>query len=102
MLLHLIFIFSLNLAGQENTADNAYNIKAEIIGYDYSKCRCCGGWKVKIDNKIYLTVKMPAKELQLSSNNSIGFPVPVLLSYQTSKSEGPCKNKLEITCIKRL
>lgn len=70
---------------------------ATIIGRDINKCRCCWGWQIKIDDKIYLTDEIPQLDLEVNSELKIEPPIQVKIGYVLVKD--PCNNRIIIKCL---
>ncbi|MBE9469611.1 MAG: hypothetical protein IMY72_14995 [Bacteroidetes bacterium] len=92
----ILISFSILLfANFEN--DNSSSIKGEIIGYDARRCRCCGGWKVLIEDTVYLNDSIPKGILKVGADGCHILPQKVLLDYV---KEDYCKSmRIRITCM---
>ena len=59
---------------------------AEIFGWDYGMCPCCGGMKITIDNVPNLNGKTYFLTGQLPSGFNLGdnpdFPIPVKIDWK--------------------
>lgn len=79
-----IAIFSLTLSTCKKECDCGMT-NAEIIGYDYRLCACCGGWELVIENvtppdnnQFFLIGEMPSS-YEIGDNPQ--FPVLVKIDY---------------------
>ncbi len=61
-----------------------------ITGRDLSKCYCCWGWLVEIENKTYKFDKIPSNSL--IDLEILSFPTTVKIKWRDA--EGSCKGKL--------
>lgn len=74
-------------------------IKGEVIGFDATRCGCCGGWKIAIGNAVYLTDSIPKGILDIGPDGCHVTPQPIFLDYE---KEYYCNYKrIRITCISR-
>jgi len=75
-------------------------IEGEIIGYDYSRCACCGGFILEIPQGRFL-VDNYQEELQnatLDEGDVFNFPIPVTVSFDSSMVS--CINmRIELACL---
>lgn len=78
---------------------NYFRSDAKIIGYDYSKCNCCGGYMIEIvedDSKPYfLSRTLPAEN---GINPSHPFPMEVEIDY--TKDEKSCEEVITVTRLR--
>ncbi len=59
--------------------DRGYQDSGTVIGMDYRKCMCCGGWFIEIDKD---TLRFDVLPEEVSINfDSIGYPVEVYLDW---------------------
>jgi len=73
----LIFlIFMMLLACKK---ESGYQDTGTVIGFDYRKCMCCGGYFIEINKDTLRFDLMP--ENQIINFDSIGFPVEVYLDW---------------------
>lgn len=95
IVLSSVFAFS---ASNEKCVTEAF-----IMGKDLTKCRCCWGWMVKINDKIYLVDEIPNIEVDYDMskpNQLFEEPISVMISYQFV--EGSCDNRIEIDCLEKV
>lgn len=76
-ILYLSLILAL-LAGCRK--DRGYDNSGTIIGQDYRKCMCCGGWFISIDQDTLRFDRLP-EGCTMDLNNT-EFPVEVYLDWQ--------------------
>lgn len=77
-----------------------YREDAQIVGYDLSKCGCCGGFMVRLqsDNSgiFYLAKTLPS---DAGINQNSTFPVAVELDYD--KDDKNCDKVITVTRLRK-
>ncbi len=54
--------------------------EAEITGYDYRECACCGGYFIDIDGEIYRFYEIPSgSDVEITAESD--FPIPVNINW---------------------
>ncbi len=82
-------------ACNKNDAGEIKRSAGIITGFDGSKCYCCWGWIVEIDNVIYKFDKIPpSSSVDL---NNISYPVPVNIEWRPSAKN--CSIRIEVISI---
>ncbi len=102
----ILFLFSINAFSQKDTTDCI--TEATITGYDSSRCICCTGWIIFIDNQRYLSrTDIPGWEkpkdftLTIVINNKVEeFPIKVCINY--SQIIKHCRNQIIINWLDRI
>lgn len=94
----LIFLVLIMFACTKEKENDTYRSFGTITGYDMTKCGCCGGWIINIDDVSYLTDSIP----DYSSFNIAEetFPIAVKLDWQMN--EKGCLNKITVQRIKKI
>ena len=97
----MVFIisFSCFLLVSSNGSEKDFNCRyvGNLIGWDATRCGCCGGWKIEIEGQYFLADSIPNKRQVLSPKDTI-FPIPVFIDY---RKEEFCNNRIIITSIKK-
>lgn len=76
-----LLLFILCSCCNTNDSDDGYtNSDAKIIGYDFRKCMCCGGWLVDINKDTLRIWNMPEEFNKILSEKIM--PVDVRLSWK--------------------
>lgn len=78
--------------------DDFCDQKGVIIGIDFRKCACCGGWFFEIEGDTLRTWNLPQSFIDEISDEN--FPVPVYLEWQPAAS--PCLgDEIDVACIRK-
>jgi hypothetical protein len=72
-----IILLTLLLAGCRK--DHGYDNSGTIIGQDYRKCMCCGGWFIEIENDTLRFDQIP-ENCDVNLTDAI-YPVDVYLDW---------------------
>lgn len=76
--------------------------EALIIGKDFTKCGCCGGWMIKVEEKVYLTDKIASMDLKMEP----GFPSlleePIKIKISFDLKDGGCGNRIVVYCLEEI
>jgi hypothetical protein len=97
----ILALSALVIIGASCNKRDAYRRDAQVIGYDFTKCGCCGGFMVKLAdeedaNKYYLADSLPASS---GINKYSTFPISVEVDYKVL--EESCEDKfIEVTRIR--
>lgn len=95
----MVFIFPvLLLLFTSFSNQNNCKLKGVIIGFDATRCGCCGGWKIAIDDAVFLTDSIPNGIVEKGPDGCHIFPQKIYLEYEREKI---CNKRLKITCISR-
>jgi hypothetical protein len=102
-----ILILTLGLTSLAFTPKDDCTTNAQVLGFDGTKCACCHGWMIEINNKTYLADSIPGfnRNSPYFINgsplfDSHAYPVSVIMDYAIL--EGNCKNRIEVTCAQPL
>ncbi|OGU13269.1 MAG: hypothetical protein A2X61_03765 [Ignavibacteria bacterium GWB2_35_12] len=80
-LICLLFILILpSCCDSTDTNDDYTSSDAKIIGYDYRKCMCCGGWFVALNKDTLRIWNMPEDFTKILDEKEL--PVDVHLSWK--------------------
>lgn len=82
-------------ACKKNQSDNAKESTAVITGRDLTKCYCCWGWIINIDNVNYRFDKIPS--FPSFDLENISYPATVKVKWQPAA--GDCSDKIDILRI---
>ena len=95
-----LFLFSsFSFVGETNTDCTT---DALIIGKDLTKCRCCWGWMIKIDDTVYLADELPGLDLEWNQRIDplLDNPIPIKISCQ--QEDSICENRIVINCLEKI
>jgi len=90
-----IFLFSTIAYSQSKVC----RFEGTIEGWDTNRCRCCGGWIIKIDKNIFLADSIPRGQGIFAPNEKRKYPIKIYLDF--TKKPGPCNSRIIITCIEK-
>jgi hypothetical protein len=79
--------------------DNDFGQRGIITGLDYSKCYCCGGYLIKINNSTYRFRDLPEQNNINLENAS--FPIEVILEWKKHPNPTLC-NEIIILRIEKM
>lgn len=93
--LTLFCCFACNKTSEKDCPDGLET--GRIIGLDFRKCACCGGWWIEVGNDTLRAFTLPDNITIADTNFVDGLSVPVCLSYEPSND---CSNFEELIDIK--
>lgn len=77
-----------------------YRSIGTIVGIDYTKCACCGGWQILIDDTMYLIDAIPDNsDLDLEKET---LPVTVKLDWHLVNNGCSAFNRITVERIKEI
>lgn len=85
IVLILLPLFLISCKEEDEPFVPTCGIEAQVIGYDLTRCACCGGYLLEVDTLIYRVGNAPDNFLEDLDNVS-DFPVDVWVSLDTSKA----------------
>ena len=95
----ILLLSTLTLLAACNKKD-AYRESAQVIGYDGTKCECCGGYMVKLtddnSNNYLLARSLPSSA---GINPASTFPINVDIDYE--KNDKNCDKVITVTRLSR-
>lgn len=96
----LILIAVVSFMGFGIHDDNECLTKAEIVGFDYRKCGGCWGWKVKINDTIFIASKLPGLMTPPMHSNydSLKIPKEIIIGYKKTD----LNRAISVECMKIL
>lgn len=69
-----------------------------ILGEDFRKCRCCGGWFIEIDDDTLRAQRLPEEFVNFLNISELNFPLPVRLDWEPDAT--PCMgDEIEVSFI---
>jgi hypothetical protein len=74
---------------------NIKSSNAVITGMDLTKCSCCWGWVIEIDNVIYKFDKAPAGSTV--NLETLSYPATVNVSWR--RAPGNCSARIELLAL---
>lgn len=99
----LLLILLMSSCVPHATLTTECKTEAIIIGYDYTRCRCCGGWIVIINDERFLAGYVPGlKKVDnrpdqiIFNRDTTEFPLKIRLNYQMTGSH--C-HRIKVNCI---
>lgn len=98
---NLFVVICLLYAGFQLSAQesDSCTYDALIIGKDVTKCMCCGGWQVKVGEKVYLIWDIPQLGLKHEDRWISEVPIPVKIDFGIL--EHGCDNRIIILCLEK-
>jgi hypothetical protein len=92
----MFFFFTMLFSCKKGNED--YQSIGIITGFDTTKCGCCWGWIININDVSYIIESMPSDpDLNLALETQ---PVTVKLDWQPNATG--CINKIKVQRIKKL
>lgn len=98
-LLLLLNILNVDLFMSPISTENCQT-NAMIIGKDFTKCMCCGGWEIKIGDNVYLTQEIP--QFGLVTDGPWEFKEPIAVKIDYGFLESSCDNRIVVLCLERM
>lgn len=95
----IVFLFLVIVipSGQNQKISCPYD--GYIIGWDSTRCGCCQGWIIEINDQRFLADSIPnSDEIIGKSPEDSNYPIAVKLDF---KKASHCNNKIVIKCINR-
>ena len=95
ILTSVVFFIACN---KSNSGEEFFDSNGVITGRDLTKCACCWGWIIEINNTRYKFEKIPASSgIDLEN---IPYPLPVRIQWRDV--QGSCSGRLiEVISISR-
>lgn len=81
----LVVIFS-NCQKENNNTPDGW-VEGRIIGLDFRRCACCGGWFIELEQDTVRAFTLPEN---FEIDPQIDLPINVLLTYENYS--GPCED----------
>jgi hypothetical protein len=81
----LLLLLAAGMACEEKQNPQQELLEAEILGMDYSRWICGGGWKIRVDKGVILVHDLPNEEVmaKLTGDAFTGFtPLPVYIRLE--------------------
>jgi hypothetical protein len=94
----MLILFSCNKESEDNKGNEEYNSIGTITGFDATKCGCCWGWIINIENENYI-IQSIADDSSLNLTLE-SLPVTVMLDWQVNITG--CTNKITVQRIKKI
>jgi len=83
-----------------NKENEDYKSIGTIIGFDATKCGCCGGWIINIDDGRYLIDSMPDdSNINLATET---IPITIKLDWQLVNNGCSFFNRITVQRIKKI
>lgn len=71
-----IFFISFLLSCHKNSTIKEDVVNATIIGFAGEKCACCWGYKIKLDDAVFIPAMYLTREFYLAEAFPLGFELP--------------------------
>ena len=88
-----ILILTLGLTSLAFTPKDGCTTNAQVIGFDMTKCGCCWGWKIEVNNQTYIAKEIPGWDYPWI-DTTVTYPIVIQLDYSVIRC-----NKINVTCI---
>ena len=92
----LALLWTCSKSNGSGSTGGIYRSNGVITGFDYNKCKCCGGYQIEINGKQYLFSSIPSGSLL--KNFVISYPFPVTLDWKKDTSSG-CSDRITVLDI---
>jgi hypothetical protein len=94
----ILLLVLYSITGSGSNQKQVCDLPGQITGWDTTRCGCCEGWIIIVNDHRFLADSIPNAKVILGPVENRVYPIPVYISY---KPEKHCINRIVITCIQK-